>query len=62
MSARKADAPGVDQTIDRRDFIRDPEQAFRLADEGGRVMIVSADGKARAVLSVPRTELTFDGD
>jgi len=62
MSAEKVAPREVERTIDRTEFIKDPSKAFRLAGDGGRVVIVSPDGKARAVLSVPRTELTFDSE
>lgn len=62
MSAQKLAPRELERTIDRSEFINDPGKAFRLAGESGRVVIVSADGKARAVLSVPQTELTFDDE
>ncbi len=52
----------LEKTIDRAEFIKDPGKAFRLAHDGRRVAIVSADGKARAFLSVPQSELSFDDE
>lgn len=62
MSTQKTARRDDGKAIDQAEFIKDPAKAFRLADEGGRVAIVSPDGKRRAFLSVPQTALTFDGE
>jgi len=62
MPAEKIAHCGAEPTIDRAEFIRDPGKAFRMAGESERVVIVSTDGKRRAFLTVPRTELVLDSE
>ena len=45
------------QKISREDFVRDPGAAVRAASSSGRVIIVDANGRTKAVITVPQSAL-----
>ena len=53
MAKARTAAAAASQTVRREDFVRDPVAVLRQAKANGPIEITDAQGRVRAVISVP---------